>query len=98
MAAYIWGNIEVTDTSLYEQYRQQVPSLIAKHGGRYRIRGGTAEVLEGDVSAQRIVLIEFDDMHKLKAFYTSSEYRTLIALRQRASHGSLYAVEGVAPV
>ena len=97
MAAYLWGNITVTDPALYDGYRQQVPALIARHGGRYRVRGGACEVLEGDASAERIVLIEFDDMNRLKTFYTSPEYRSLIALRQRASHGSLFAFEGVAP-
>ncbi len=97
MAAYILGNIEVTDAPLYEQYRQQVPALLARHGGRFKVRGGAAEVLEGDTAARRMVVIEFDDMTSLKAFYTSPEYRQLIALRQRAGHGSLIAVEGVAP-
>lgn len=97
MAAYIFGNIEVTDEGLYAQYRQRVPALIESHGGRYRVRGGASEVLEGDTAAQRMVLIEFDNMTRLKAFYDSAAYRELTALRQRASRGSLYAIEGVAP-
>lgn len=95
MAAYVFANVEVTDPAAYEEYRQQVPALIAKHGGRYLVRGGTAETLEGPVAANRMVILEFPDMTHLKAFYDSPEYRPLIALRQRASKSSLMAVEGV---
>lgn len=97
MAAYIWGNIEITDPALYEQYRQQVPALIAAQGGRYLVRGGAAEALEGDYSPRRLVIIEFPDMQRLRAFYDSPAYKALIALRQRASHGDLFAVEGHLP-
>lgn len=95
MPAYIHGSIEVTDPVAYEEYRRQVPALIAAHGGRYLVRGGATEVLEGSASPQRQVILEFPDMAHLKAFYHSAEYRTLIAIRQGASKGSLIAIEGV---
>jgi uncharacterized protein (DUF1330 family) len=71
-----------------------VPALIAAHGGRYLVRGGAVEVLEGDRQPRRQVILEFPDMAHLKAFYTSPQYRTLIAIRQGASKGSLFAIEG----
>ena len=95
MTAYLYGNIEVTDPALYEQYRAQLPAIIAAHGGRYLVRGGAAQRLEGDVSVQRQVILEFPSMVALKAFYESPEYAPLIALRQRAARGSLLAVEGM---
>ncbi len=95
MAAYIYGDIEVTDPVAYETYRQQVPALIAAHGGRYLVRGGAVEVLEGERQPRRQVILEFPDMAHLKAFYGSPAYKTLIAIRQGASHGSLVAIEGV---
>jgi uncharacterized protein (DUF1330 family) len=95
MPAYLYGNIEVTDPALYEQYRAQVPALIAAHGGRYLVRGGAAQRLEGDVPVQRQVILEFPTMAALKGFYESPGYAPLIALRQRAARGSLVAVEGV---
>lgn len=97
MAAYIWGNLEVTDPALYEQYRQQVPALIAAQGGRYLVRGGAAQALEGDYAPRRLVIIEFPDMARLRAFYDAPAYQALVALRQRASRGDLFAVEGYAP-
>jgi uncharacterized protein (DUF1330 family) len=95
MAAYIYADVEVTDPTAYETYRQQVPGLIAAHGGRYLVRGGAVEVLEGDRVPRRQVILEFPDMAHLKAFYTSPQYKTLIAIRQGASMGSLVAIEGV---
>ena len=95
MPAYVYATGEVTDPVLYEQYRSQVPALIAAHGGRYLVRGGAAEVLEGGGIAGRQVILEFPDMAHLKAFYESPEYAPLIALRQRASTIRLIAVEGV---
>jgi uncharacterized protein (DUF1330 family) len=95
MAAYIYANVEVTDPQAYEAYRAQVPALIAAHGGRYLVRGGACELLEGTATPQRQVILEFPDMAHLKAFYDSPEYKTLIAIRQGASRGHLYAVQGV---
>jgi len=56
MPAYIYGDIEVTDPAAYETYRQQVPALIAAHGGRYLVRGGAVEMLEGDRVPRRQVI------------------------------------------
>ena len=94
MAAYIYGNIEVTDPQLYEEYRRDVPALIAAHGGRYLVRGGAVTVLEGGGSPQRQVILEFPDMAHLQAFYHSPEYQRLVAIRQRAATGTLVAIEG----
>jgi len=95
MAAYIHADVEVTDPVAYEEYRRQVPAVIAAHGGRYLVRGGATEVLEGDARPNRQVILEFADMASLKAFYGSPEYQRLIAIRQRASRGRLIAIEGV---
>ena len=95
MAAYIYADVEVTDPAAYETYRQQVPALIAAHGGRYLVRGAAVEVLEGERAPRRQVMLEFPDMAHLKAFYTSPQYKTLIAIRQGASLGTLLAIEGV---
>lgn len=95
MSAYVYGTIEITDPAAYEEYRQKVPAIIEAYGGRYLVRGGATEVLEGPGTPQRQVILEFPDMASLKAFYHSTEYQPLVALRQRASTGSLIAIEGV---
>ena len=95
MAAYLHAKLEITDSALFETYRAQVPALIAAHGGRYLVRGGAVQALEGEAPAQRQVILEFPSMAALRAFYDSPEYAPLIALRQRAAKGSLSAIEGV---
>ena|ERR1017187_7532481 len=97
MSAYIYGNIEVHDPVLYEQYRTQVPAMITAHGGRYLVRGGATEVLEGDGNIARQVILEFPDMASLKAFYHSPEYTAARAIRQKAATGTLVAIEGMLP-
>jgi uncharacterized protein (DUF1330 family) len=95
MAAYIYASIEVTDPVAYEEYRRQVPAIIAAYGGRYLVRGGATVALEGEPPANRLVILEFPDMARLRAFYDSPEYRPLLAIRRRSSRGTLTAIEGV---
>jgi uncharacterized protein (DUF1330 family) len=95
MAAYLYGNIEITDPVQYEQYRARVPAVIAAHGGRYLVRGGAVTPLEGQTPTHRQVLLEFPSMAQLQAFYRSADYQPLLRLRQAASTGTLVAIEGV---
>ena len=95
MKGYIVGAISVTDPELYQQYAAQVPDVIASFGGRYLIRGGAVEPLEGDWSPDRAVVLEFDSPDDARAFYRSPQYQELVAVRQRASTGSLVLVDGV---
>jgi uncharacterized protein (DUF1330 family) len=95
MPAYIYANVEITDPVAYEAYRAEVPGMIAAHGGRYLVRGGATTLLEGPGVPQRQVILEFPDMAHLQAFYHSVDYRRLIAIRQSASVGTLFAIEGV---
>jgi uncharacterized protein (DUF1330 family) len=94
MAAYVIGDIEVTDPALYEDYRKQVAATVQKYGGKFVVRGGKVEALEGGWLPRRLVMLEFPSMEQAQKWYRSSEYAPLIALRQRASRGKLVLVEG----
>jgi uncharacterized protein (DUF1330 family) len=94
MAAYVIGEIEVTDQATYDDYRKQVAATVEKHGGRFIVRGGKVEPLEGAWSPKRLVVLEFPSMQKLLGWYQSPEYAPLIKLRQKASRGKLVAVDG----
>ncbi len=95
MAAYIVAHLKVTDPSAFEEYRAAVPAVIERYGGRYLVRGGAVEVLEGDWRVPRLVVIEFDSLAAAKRFYDSPDYREILPLRLAASEGDLVVVEGV---
>ena len=95
MAAYVIGDIgEIRNQEAYAQYRAQVMATIEKYGGRFLVRGGAHETLEGKWRPGRVVILEFPDMKAIKAWYHSKDYGPLVKLRQTASEGSLIAVEG----
>jgi uncharacterized protein (DUF1330 family) len=95
MAAYVIGEIEVTDPATYEDYRKQVLAVVTKYGGRFIARGGKVEALEGTPPPKRVVVLEFPSLEQAQRWYRSPEYAPLIALRQRASRGRIILVEGV---
>ncbi len=95
MAAYVIADIEVTDSAGFAEYQQKVPATIAAYGGRYLVRGGATEVMEGNWSPRRCVILEFPDMAQLKKWYTSPEYRPLIAIRERTTRSNLVLTEGI---
>ena len=95
MSAYVIGNIEVMDPVRYVTYTQGVGASIAAHGGRFLVRGGAVEKLEGAVDPKRVVVIEFPTVERAKAWWDSDEYRELKALRQSLSVGSLMLAAGV---
>jgi uncharacterized protein (DUF1330 family) len=90
---YVIGEIEVTDPKVYDEYRGQVLATIEKHGGRFLVRGGKAEGLEG-AAPKRMVVLEFPSPEQARAWYRSAEYAPLIQLRQRGSKGRLVLAEG----
>jgi uncharacterized protein (DUF1330 family) len=93
MPALLIADIEVTDVAGYEEYQRQVPGYVAAYDGRFIVRGGRTQVLEGSWQAHRMVVIEFPSMAKLLAFYDSPQYATLKSLRMHASDCRMIAVE-----
>jgi len=94
MSAYMIVNVDVKDSTAYEEYKVSVPALIQKHGGEYLVRGGAFVVVEGDWKPGRIVLFRFPDTSSAQALYNDPEYQPLKALRQRASKMDIVAIEG----
>ena len=94
MPAYCIADVEVTDPAAYDDYRKLVPASLAKHGGRFVVRGGAHTVREGDWQPKRLIVLEFPDMAAAKAWYDGEEYREAKALRLRAAKASFVMVEG----
>lgn len=95
MAAYFIADVEIVDREAYDTYRQGVPAVLQKYGGRFLARGGTAESMEGGWEPKRVVILEFDDMDALKRWYHSDDYADLLAQRLAASNSRAITVEGV---
>lgn len=95
MPAYMIARVKVHDPEGYEAYKTKASAAIAAHGGRYLARGGALEVLEGDDSGARLVIVEFADMDTAKAFYNSDAYQEAVKIRQPVSEGNFIVVEGL---
>jgi uncharacterized protein (DUF1330 family) len=93
--AYVIVDINVTDPVQYEQYRALAGPAVEAGGGRFIVRGGATEVLEGDRVPNRIVVLEFPNMDAARAWYDSPQYAEAKAAREGAATGSFIAVEGV---
>ncbi len=95
MPAYIIADVQVTDPAGYEPYRPLAAASIARFGGKFVVRGGKADLLEGTPQPERIVVIEFPDVETARRWYHSEEYQQALKIRQAASHGRLILVKGV---
>ena len=95
MAAYVIVDVEVTDPELMGEYRKLVGPTLEQYGGRFLVRGGQYEVLEGDWRAQRVVVLEFDSVERAKQWHDSEEYREPKRMRQQAGKTNMIVVEGV---
>ena len=94
MAAYVIVDVQITDPEAYERYKAAVPPSIAAYGGRFLVRGGRTETLEGDWEPGRLVVLEFESMEQAKAWWSSQEYAAPKQIRQSASVTQMIAVEG----
>lgn len=83
-----------TDKAKLDEYRRGNTEVVARHGGRFLVRGGDVEVIEGDWDPQRVVVMEFPDRAAARAWYDDPDYERLKALRQSASDTDLILVEG----
>jgi uncharacterized protein (DUF1330 family) len=94
MPAYAIFDVHITDPEAYEAYKQLTPSTVATFGGRFIARGGQTEVLEGDWEPGRIVVLEFPDAERARAWWHSEQYSKARAIRQQAAKTRMVIVEG----
>jgi uncharacterized protein (DUF1330 family) len=98
MAAYAISEVEVLDEAQAERYRELAAASIAQYGGRYIVRGARPQVPEGEWPLdERVVIVEFPSMARLREWYASSEYAEALAIRQTALARRLLFVEGAVP-
>ncbi len=95
MAAYIISDVAIHDEANATHYRERAARSIAQHGGKYLTRAGAIEVLEGTWSPHAIIIVEFPDMERARAWYRSAEYAEALKFRDAALSRDLILVDGV---
>lgn len=96
MPAYVIVEIDVKDPTRYEDYKGMAPASIAAYGGRYLARGGRTDALEGGWSPKRLVVLEFDNLERARAWWDSPEYREARDLRHQTATTRMVAIDGCA--
>lgn len=95
MAAYVIVDILVQDPATYERYKALAPATIAAYGGRYLVRGGATETLEGSWVPNRVAMLEFESVDRAKEWWSSPEYEEAKALRVASTRTNMILVEGI---
>ena len=95
MAGYIVVDVEITNPDEYQSYAKQTAATLERYGGKFLVRGGNAETLEGDWKPKRFVVIEFPSVEQAKAWYDSPEYSSIIGIRHRSANSMMILVQGV---
>ena len=94
MAAYFIAQLEITDPAGFEEYRKLVAPLVSKYGGKYVVRGGAIETIEGDWAPKRLVVLEFESVERAKQWHDSEDYRPVMEMRHRTAITNAIIVEG----
>ena len=95
MAAYVIVEVSIQDPNEYEAYKKLTPAAVAAYNGKFIVRGGQTETLEGEWQPERIVIIEFPTVERAKEWWNSEIYAKAKAIRQRAAKSKMIVVSGV---
>jgi uncharacterized protein (DUF1330 family) len=95
MPAYVIVNIDVKDPVRYEDYKRQAAATVTAYGGRYVVRGGAAEVVEGSWTPKRVVVLEFPSLARAREWLASPEYAPARRLRHETADSEMILVEGM---
>jgi uncharacterized protein (DUF1330 family) len=95
VAAYLVVNVEVTNSIRYQDYVRQVKGSVEAYGGRYLVRGGCAEIVEGNWVPHRFVVVEFPDSAHARSWWDSAEYASAKKIRQESANTDMVIFEGV---
>jgi uncharacterized protein (DUF1330 family) len=95
MSGYIIANVQVTNPVQYEEYKKWSSAAMQAHKAVVCVRGGQVQVLEGDWSPERIVILKFPTFEAAKAFYDTPEYLKAREARAGAAIMRMVVVEGL---
>jgi len=94
--AYLIADVDVTDSTTFQKYADQVPATLAPFNAQYLVRGGKTQALEGE-APKRVVVIAFASAEKARGWYDSPAYDAIKSIRQGSAKSRLFIVEGVPP-
>lgn len=94
MKAYVIVDVKITNPERYAEYKKLTPQSLVPFDGKFIVRGGETESLEGSWKPGRIVVLEFPSMQKARAWWASEGYAPAKALRQSASVTQMILVQG----
>jgi uncharacterized protein (DUF1330 family) len=97
MSGYIVVQITVHDAARYERYKQLSAQAVEAFGGRFIVRGGATEALEGSWTPSRLVIIEFPSTEVARRWWDSQEYAEGRSLRHEVATSQMLLVQGVEP-
>lgn len=92
---YIIAHITVTNPEPYKEYVEKDTPILKALGGEFIVRGGTAEVVEGEME-DRHVVIEFPSYEQALKAYHDPDYQAVAEIRKSNAISSMVVVEGVA--
>jgi uncharacterized protein (DUF1330 family) len=95
--AFLIAEIKVNDPDGYKAYVAKVPAVTDAFDGRFIVRGGRTESIEGAEPAGRVAIIQFRSMDELKRYWNSPAYREIAPIRLKTATSRIYFVEEVAP-
>jgi len=93
---YIVAEVKAHDADAMARYRLMSQAAVEQYGGRFLVRGGAAEILEGKwTPPQRMVVVEFDSVEQARRFYDSTEYQAARKVRENAAEMNMLVIAGV---
>ena len=95
MKAYVIVEISIHNPDLYEEYKKLTPAAIKAFDGKFVVRGGKTEILEGEWNPERVVVLEFPSKERAKEWWHSPEYSKARAIRQKAATTRMIVVDGI---
>ena len=91
---YIIARVRIDDLERYKNYMAVSPDAIGAFGGKFLVRGGEYETVEGDPESRRLVVVEFPTFEDARTCYDSEVYQEAKKLRDGAGDAQFVVVKG----
>jgi len=94
MKAYFVLDITVNDYKRFKKYIDEIPGIIARHGGKYIVQGVEPTPLEGEWRYERLVIIEFPGRANAEALLNDPDAQELFKIRHNTTTGRMLLADG----